>query len=212
MGSAPEALLLQWLPWFQSPLGLALFVPLYALWVTLLLPGVWLSMVAGVLYGPWLGSLVVFLGACAGAELVFLLARSRWRDWARRRLQASPRLQRLEQAVGREGLRLVLLTRLSPLFPFSLLNLAYGLSPVSVRDYSLGLLGILPGTVLFCALGALAGDVARFAEVLQGGSDPRLWILKLLGVAATIAVMVIVTRLGRQALEAADPQASSQDG
>lgn len=212
MGSVPEALLLQWLPWFQSPLGLALFVPLYALWVTLLLPGVWLSMVAGVLYGPWLGSLVVFLGACAGAELVFLLARSRLRDWARRRLQASPRLQRLEQAVGREGLRLVLLTRLSPLFPFSLLNLAYGLSPVSVRDYSLGLLGILPGTVLFCALGALAGDVARFAEVLQGGSDPRLWILKLLGVAATIAVMVIVTRLGRQALEAAEPEAPSQEG
>ncbi len=212
MGSPPEALLLQWLPWFQSPLGVALFVPLYALWVTLLLPGVWLSMVAGVLYGPWLGSLVVFLGACAGAELVFLLARSRWRDWARRRLEGAPRLQRLEQAVGREGLRLVLLTRLSPLFPFSLLNLAYGLSPVSVRDYSLGLLGILPGTVLFCALGALAGDVARFTEVLNGGSDPRLWILKLLGVAATVAVMVIVTRLGRQALEASDPQAPPQDG
>lgn len=211
MGSPPEALLLQWLPWFQSPLGAALFVPLYAVWVTLLLPGVWLSMVAGVLYGPWLGSLLVFLGACAGAELVFLLARSRLRDWARRRLQASPRLLRLEQAVGREGLRLVLLTRLSPLFPFSLLNLAYGLSPVSVRDYSLGLLGILPGTVLFCALGALAGDVARFAEVLQGGADPRLWILKLLGVAATVAVMVIVTRLGRQALEAADPKAPPQD-
>lgn len=212
MGSPPEALLLQWLPWFQSPLGVALFVPLYALWVTLLLPGVWLSMVAGVLYGPWLGSLVVFLGACAGAELVFLLARSRWRDWARRRLEGSPRLQRLEQAVGREGLRLVLLTRLSPLFPFSLLNLAYGLSPVRVRDYSIGLLGILPGTVLFCALGALAGDVARFTEVLNGGSDPRLWILKLLGVAATVAVMVIVTRLGRQALETADPQAPPQDG
>ena len=211
MGSPPEALLLQWLPWFQSAWGAVLFVPLYALWVTLLLPGVWLSMVAGVLYGPWLGSLLVFVGACLGAEVVFLLGRSRLRHWARRRLEGSPRLLRLEQAVAREGLRLVLLTRLSPLFPFSLLNLAYGLSPVSLRDYSLGLLGILPGTVLFCALGALAGDVARFNTVLQGGADPRLWTLKVLGVAATVAVMVIVTRRGRQALEAADPAPADQE-
>ena len=206
MGSALEALLLQWLPWFQSPVGAVLFVPLYALWVTLLLPGVWLSMVAGVVYGPWLGSLLVFLGACLGAEVVFLLGRSWLRDWARRRLQASPRLRLLEQAVGREGLRLVVLTRLSPLFPFSLLNLAYGLSAVSLRDYSLGLLGIVPGTVMFCALGALAGDVAHFSVVLQGKADPRLWTLKLLGVAATVAVTVIVTRLARQALAGVDQE------
>jgi uncharacterized membrane protein YdjX (TVP38/TMEM64 family) len=206
MGSALEALLLQWLPWFQSPVGAVLFVPLYALWVTLLLPGVWLSMVAGVVYGPWLGSLLVFLGACLGAEVVFLLGRSWLRDWARRRLQASPRLRLLEQAVGREGLRLVVLTRLSPLFPFSLLNLAYGLSAVSLRDYSLGLLGILPGTVMFCALGALAGDVAHFSKVLQGQADPRLWTLKVLGVAATVAVTVIVTRLARQAMAGVDQE------
>ena len=204
MGSPVEALLLQWLPWFQSPWGAVLFVPLYALWVTLLLPGVWLSMVAGLIYGPWFGSLLVFIGACVGAEVVFLLGRSWLRDWALRLLAGSPRLRLLEQAVGREGLRLVLLTRLSPLFPFSLLNLAYGLSGVSLRDYSLGLLGILPGTVLFCALGALAGSAARFSEVLQGQADPRLWTLKLLGVAATVAVMVIVTRIARQALAGVD--------
>jgi uncharacterized membrane protein YdjX (TVP38/TMEM64 family) len=207
MGSPVEALLLQWLPWFQSPVGAVLFVPLYALWVTLLLPGVWLSMVAGLIYGPWFGSLLVFIGACLGAEVVFLLGRSWLRDWALRRLEGSPRLRLLEQAVGREGLRLVLLTRLSPVFPFSLLNLAYGLSGVSLRDYSLGLLGILPGTVLFCALGALAGSAARFSEVLQGQADPRLWTLKLLGVAATVAVMVIVTRIARQALAAVDQDA-----
>jgi uncharacterized membrane protein YdjX (TVP38/TMEM64 family) len=161
-------------------------------------------MVAGLIYGPWFGSLLVFIGACLGAEVVFLLGRSWLRDWALRRLAGSPRLRLLEQAVGREGLRLVLLTRLSPLFPFSLLNLAYGLSGVSLRDYSLGLLGILPGTVLFCALGALAGSAARFSEVLQGQADPRLWTLKLLGVAATVAVMVIVTRIARQALAAVD--------
>jgi uncharacterized membrane protein YdjX (TVP38/TMEM64 family) len=207
MGSPVEALLLQWLPWFQSPVGAVLFVPLYALWVTLLLPGVWLSMVAGLIYGPWFGSLLVFIGACLGAEAAFLLGRTLLRGWAQRRLAALPKLQAVEQAVSREGLKLVLLTRLSPAFPFSLLNLAYGLSEVSLRDYTIGLIGILPGTVLFCALGALAGSAARFSEVLQGQADPRLWTLKLLGVAATVAVMVIVTRIARQALAAVDQDA-----
>jgi uncharacterized membrane protein YdjX (TVP38/TMEM64 family) len=184
----------------RTPVGMVLFVPLYAAWVTLLLPGVWASMLAGALYGTFSGSVVVFVGACLGAEAVFLLGRSQLRGWARRRLAASPKLQAVEQAVSREGVRLVLLTRLSPAFPFSLLNLAYGLSEVSLRDYSLGLIGILPGTVLFCGLGALAGDVARFSEVLSGEADAATWILRLLGVAATLAVVLLVNRVARRAL------------
>ncbi|MCX5967333.1 MAG: TVP38/TMEM64 family protein [Cyanobacteria bacterium] len=195
-----SALLEQLLPALRSPLGALAFVPLYALWVTLLLPGVWASMLAGALYGTWWGSLVVFVGACLGAEIVFLLGRGWLRQWARRRLAATPKLQQVEQAVSREGLRLVLLTRLSPAFPFSLLNLAYGLSEVSLRDYSIGLLGILPGTVLFCGLGALAGDVARFQEVLTGAADPGTWALRLLGLVATVASVWLVGRAAQRAL------------
>ena len=189
------------LPALQSPAGALAFIPLYALWVTLLLPGVWASMLAGALYGPWWGSLLVFVGACLGAELAFLLGRHWLRAWAQRRLAALPRLQAVEQAVSREGLKLVLLTRLSPAFPFSLLNLAYGLSAVSLRDYSLGLIGILPGTVLFCGLGALAGDVARFGTVLSGQADAGTWALRVVGVLATVAVVVLVGRAARQALQ-----------
>ena len=69
----------------RSPAGALAFVPLYALWVTLLLPGVWASMLAGALYGTWWGSVLVFLGACLGAEAAFLLGRTWIRDWARRR-------------------------------------------------------------------------------------------------------------------------------
>ncbi len=195
-----SALLEQLLPALRSPLGALAFVPLYALWVTLLLPGVWASMLAGALYGTWWGSLIVFVGACLGAEIVFLLGRGWLRNWARRRLAATPKLQQVEQAVSREGLRLVLLTRLSPAFPFSLLNLAYGLSEVSLRDYSIGLVGILPGTVLFCGLGALAGDVARFQEVLTGAADPGTWVLRLLGLVATVASVWLVGRAAQRAL------------
>ena len=174
------------LPALQSPAGAIAFVPLYALWVTLLLPGVWASMLAGALYGPWWGSLIVFVGASLGAEAAFLLGRTWLRSWAQQRLAALPKLQAVERAVSREGLKLVLLTRLSPAFPFSLLNLAYGLSEVSLRDYVIGLIAILPGTVLFCALGELAGDVARFGEVLHGEADAGTWALRILGLIATV--------------------------
>ncbi|MEB3173529.1 MAG: TVP38/TMEM64 family protein [Cyanobacteriota bacterium] len=190
-----------------SPAGAVAFVPLYALWVTLLLPGVWASMLAGALYGPLWGSVIVLAGACLGAEAAFLLGRYALRDWARSRLAAAPRLQAIERAVSREGLKLVLLTRLSPAFPFSLLNLAYGLSEVSLRDYSIGLVGIVPGTILFCGLGALAGDVARFNAVLSGRADAGTWALRLVGLVATLAVVWIVGRAAQKALSAgADPR------
>jgi len=197
----PSLWLEQVLPALRSPLGIAAFVPLYALWVTLLLPGVWASMLAGALYGTWGGSFLVFLGACLGAEAAFLLGRTWLRDWARRRLLAFPKLQAIEQGVSREGLKLVLLTRLSPAFPFSLLNFAYGLSEVSLRDYTLGLVGIIPGTILFCGLGALAGDVARFGEVLSGQADPATWALRFVGLLATVASVWLVGRAAQRAIK-----------
>jgi uncharacterized membrane protein YdjX (TVP38/TMEM64 family) len=200
-----SALLDQLLPALRSPLGALAFVPLYALWVTLLLPGVWASMLAGALYGPWWGSLIVFVGACLGAEAAFLLGRTWLREWARRRLSAVPKLQAVEQAVSREGLKLVLLTRLSPAFPFSLLNFAYGLSEVSLRDYSIGLIGILPGTILFCGLGALAGDVARFGEVLSGEADAGTWALRIGGLLATVASVWLAGKAAQRALQEPEP-------
>ena len=197
----PSLWLEQVLPALRSPLGIAAFVPLYALWVTLLLPGVWASMVAGALYGTWGGSFLVFLGACLGAEAAFLLGRTWLRDWARRRLLAFPRLQAIEQGVSREGLKLVLLTRLSPAFPFSLLNFCYGLSEVSLRAYTLGLVGIIPGTIFFCGLGALAGDVARFGEVLSGQADPATWALRVVGLLATVASVWLVGRAAQRAIK-----------
>jgi uncharacterized membrane protein YdjX (TVP38/TMEM64 family) len=193
------------LPALKSPAGALAFVPLYALWVTLLLPGVWASMLAGALYGTWWGSLIVFVGACLGAEAAFLLGRTWLRNWARRRLAAVPKLLAIEQAVSREGLKLVLLTRLSPAFPFSLLNFAYGLSEVSLRDYSIGLIGILPGTILFCGLGALAGDVARFGDVLSGEADAGTWALRIVGLLATVASVWLVGRAAQRALQGSEP-------
>ncbi len=189
------------LPFLRSPVGAVLFIPLYAIWVTLLLPGVWASMLAGVLYGTFLGSVLVFIGAFIGAEVAFVLGRTIFREWLRQRLSRFHKLRAIETAVSKEGLRLVLLTRLSPAFPFSLLNLAYGLSEVSFRDYSIGLVGILPGTILFCGLGALAGDLANFQDVLSGRSDLMSWSIRLIGLMATVAVVWVVARAAKNVLQ-----------
>ena len=109
----------------------------------------------------------------------------------------------INKAVSRQGFRLVLLTRLSPAFPFSFLNLAYGLSEVSLRDYNLGLIGIIPGTILFCSFGALAGSAARFGEVMAGETSAQALVLRVVGVLATVVVVWLVGRSARQALQEA---------
>ena len=191
------------LAWLESPLGALLFIPFYAIWVTVLLPGIWASMLAGALYGPWLGSLIVFAGASLGAEAAFLLSRNWLRGWAQQHLSRFPKLLAINKAVSRQGFRLVLLTRLSPAFPFSFLNLAYGLSEVSLRDYNLGLIGIIPGTILFCSFGALAGSAARFGEVMAGETSAQALVLRVVGVLATVVVVWLVGRSARQALQEA---------
>ena len=182
------------LPFLQTPLGGLVFIPLYAAWVSILLPGVWASMLAGAIYGTWIGSCIVFFGASIGALASFLLGRTILRDWTMKIISTKPKLLALEKAVSKEGLKLILLTRLSPLFPFSLLNLAYGLSKVSIKEYSIGLIGILPGTILFCNLGSLAGSLGNFNEILKGNQNAGSLALRIIGFCATLAIVLLISR------------------
>ena len=196
------------LPFFETPLGIASFVILYSIWVTLLLPGVWASMLAGSIYGTWIGTIVVFAGAFIGAEISFLLGRTLFRQSIERRLGSSPKFLSVRKAVSREGLKLIILTRLSPAFPFSLLNFVYGLSEVKLIDYSIGLVAILPGTIIFCGLGALAGDIASFHDVLNNNNGDMIGqILRIVGVITTILTILVVTRVAKKAIQ--DSQSSN---
>ncbi len=194
-----------WLSFLSSPLGVSLFVPIYAIWVTILLPGAWASMLAGALYGTLQGSILVFLGASLGAQISFFLSRTLLKGFVQKKLAGLPKLQAIEKAMTRESLKLVLLTRLSPAFPFSLLNFMFGVSQVSWRDYSIGLIAILPGTILFCGLGALAGDLARFNEIISGNTNVGISVLRIFGLVATFAVIFIVSRSARSALKEFEP-------
>jgi uncharacterized membrane protein YdjX (TVP38/TMEM64 family) len=181
-------------------LGMAIFVLLYVLATVLFLPGSILTLGAGALFGVLKGSVIVSLAATLGATAAFLVGRYLTRGWVAKRIAGNPRFQAVDQAVAREGWKIVGLTRLSPVFPFNLLNYAFGLTSVSLRDYFwASWIGMLPGTVLYVYLGSLAGDLALLGTEDHSRSAFE-WGLYLVGLAATVAVTIFVTRLARAAL------------
>ena len=193
-----EILVNNFIPFLSSPLGVFVFILIYIFWVSFLLPGSWLSMLSGFLYGTWLGSSVVFVGAFIGAHLTFYLGRTFLKEWAQKKVSNFPKIQIMEKAVKREGLKVILLTRLSPLFPFGLLNFTYGLSEVKVRDFTLGMIGILPGTILYCSLGSLALKISNFGDVLSGRSETSAFVWSLISILSTISVVILILRSTRK--------------
>ncbi len=179
--------------------GAAAFMLLYIVACVLMIPGSALTLAAGAVYGLGRGTALALLSATAGATAAFVIGRHAARDWVEARISKDPRFAALDSAVGREGFKIVLLTRLSPAFPFNLLNYAFGLTKVRLKDYVLGSgLGMIPGTLLYAYLGAVAGQAIAGKEA----AGPAVWALRLLGLAATIAVTVAAAQLARQALRA----------
>ena len=193
-----EIIVNNFLPFLSSPLGIFLFILVYVFWVSGLLPGSWLSMLSGFLYGTWFGSLIVFLGAFFGAHLTFYLSRTFLKEWAQKKVVNFPKIKIMEKAVQREGLKVILLTRLSPLFPFGVLNVAYGLSEIKILDFTLGMIGILPGTILYCSLGSLALKVSNFGDVLAGRSQTSSFVWSLISICSTILVVILILRATRK--------------
>ena len=193
-----RALLRETLDWTQGigPWGQALFVAIYVVATVLLIPGSALGLGAGAVFGVVRGSLLVSLASTLGATCAFLLGRYLARGWVARKIEGRASFAAIDRAVAGEGWKIVFLTRLSPVFPFTLLNYAFGLTRVSLRDYVLASwIGMLPGTVMYVYLGSLArAGVERHARTTGE------WILYGVGLLATIIVTVFVTRLARKAL------------
>ena len=118
-----------------------------------------------------------------------------------RQISAWPKFRALDSALGERGFLIVLLTRLSPLFPFNLLNYAYGVTAVKPRQYVLGSwIGMLPGTLLYVYAGSVAANLAQVlaGDVKTGAAGN---VLLVVGLLATVAVTVVVTRVARGYLE-----------
>lgn len=180
--------------------GPLLFMLVYAVACILLLPASVFTMIAGAVYGVGWGTLYTVVGALTAIAVAFLISRHLARDAVGRRLAGRPELAAIDRAVGLDGFRIVLLLRLSPIFPFSILNYALGLTQVRFRDYILASVGSIPGTFVFVSAGRLAGDIAMVAAG-EASPDSRSSMLLLgIGLVATITVLTIVTRLARTAL------------
>jgi uncharacterized membrane protein YdjX (TVP38/TMEM64 family) len=179
----------------------AAFVGLYVLATVCFLPGLPLTLAAGAIFGVTTGSVLVSIGSTLGATAAFFLGRTIGRDWISRRIKAWPRFQAVDRAVESRGFLIVLLTRLSPAFPFFLLNYAYGVTAVRPREYVLGSwLGMMPATIAYVYAGSLAASVT---QALSGNVELGVtsWALLGAGLVATIAVTVLVTRIARGFLE-----------
>lgn len=182
----------------MGPWGPVLFVALYAGATIFFLPGSILTFGAGALFGVGWGSVYVSLASTLGATGAFIVGRYLARGTVARWVESDERFAAIDQAVAHEGWKIVGLTRLSPVFPFALLNYAFGLTRVSLRDYVwASWVGMMPGTVLYVYLGALAKEAAG-PRVRSAGE----WALYAAGLVATLVVTVLVTRLAKRALAA----------
>lgn len=181
--------------------GAIAFVGLYIVATIVCFPSFLLTLGAGAVYGWLVGSAVVFVGATLGSIAAFLIGRYLARGWVADRIAKNSTFQAIDRAVGAEGLKIVLLTRLSPVFPFVLQNYAYGITQVSLRDYVLGAIGMIPGTLMYVYVGSLFGNLtALFSGAATRSKTPIESALYVLGLIATIAASLYIAQIARNAL------------
>ena len=195
------------LEWTQ---GLGIWGPVfvaafYIVACVLFLPGSVLTLGAGFLFELPVGTITVSIGSTLGACAAFLVGRTVGRSWISGKVATNEKFAAIDDAVGRQGFKIVLLIRLSPVFPFNLLNYAFGLTKVSFVKYALASwIGMLPGTIMYVYFGAGLRSLADTAAgKVETGTAGRIFFWA--GLVAAIAVTVFVTGLARKALKQAAP-------
>ena len=187
--------------------GPVVFIVGYAVAAVLFVPGSVLTLAAGAIFGLVKGVILVFIAAVIGSSAAFLVSRNVARAAIERRVAGDARFAAIDRAVGAQGRKIVFLLRLSPVFPFNLLNYALGLTKVRFADYLIASLGMIPGTILYVYYGKLAGDVAALAGGAPVQKGAGYYGVLIVGLVATVIVTTIVTRIARRALREATGEA-----
>jgi uncharacterized membrane protein YdjX (TVP38/TMEM64 family) len=191
------------LAWIKDlgPAGMGVFALLYIVACVFFIPGSLLSLGAGTIYGVVTGSILVSVSSTLGATVAFLVGRYVARSWIDHKIEGNARFAAIDNAVAEEGWKIVGLTRLSPIFSFNLLNYAYGLTQVSLKEYVLASwIGMMPGTVMYVYIGSLAGDLASIGAESSNDPTAAKWIINGVGFLATVLVTVYVTKIAKKAL------------
>jgi uncharacterized membrane protein YdjX (TVP38/TMEM64 family) len=192
----------EWLRAFQEQvtgmgvMGGVLYGLVYVLAALLFVPGSVLTIGAGVVFGVAWGTVVVAFAATTAAGLAFLIARYLARERVEAMARKNAKFGAIDRAIQQQGWKVVALLRLSPVIPYNLSNYLYGLTAVRFGPYLLAsAIGMLPGTLLYVYLGAI-GNAAAGGE----RRGPLEWALLGAGLAATVAVTVLLTRTARRHL------------
>lgn len=180
--------------------GPVVFIAGYVVAAVAFVPGSVLTLAAGAIFGLAKGVVIVFIAAVLGSAAAFLVSRYVARGAIERRLTGNARFAAIDRAVGAQGRKIVFLLRLSPVFPFNLLNYGLGLTKVRFADFLVASVGMLPGTLLYVYYGKLAGDVAALAGGSAIEKGTGYYAVLLLGLVATVVVTTLVTRIARRAL------------
>ncbi|SDK15257.1 TVP38/TMEM64 family protein [Microbulbifer yueqingensis] len=191
--------LLQWLE-SQGWQASLLFILIIALAIVVLAPGVIFTMGAGFVFGVVKGTIFVVVGTVLGATIAFLIARYLFGPRPSRWLMGHMRPPHLGEVIRDEGWRLVMLTRLVPLFPFKLSNYFFGLTPVRLRDFVIGnAIGIIPISLHNVYLGSIASDLATLGA-MESERTPVQWAFYGLGFVLAVIGVIGITRIARRAL------------
>jgi uncharacterized membrane protein YdjX (TVP38/TMEM64 family) len=189
-----SGLLKRALEWVRNlgPWGPVAFILMYVAAVVVFLPAAILTLGGGFVFGMLWGSIYVLIGATIAANVCFLLGRHLARNWLARRLESQPKFKALDDAVAREGWKIVALVRFAPVFPFSWTSYGFGLTRIPLWEYFLANFAMIPGTLMYVYFGTLLSDVTQKVEKPQ-------WIKWIVG-ALTVAVIIYVTRFAKRAL------------
>lgn len=195
--------LLQWTE-DLGPSGPIVVVVIYVLATPLFMPGSVITLAAAFIFGLLKSVVIVSIGSTLGACLAFIIGRTIGRDWVASKVRGSAKFSAIDEAVGKEGFKIVFLLRLSPIFPFNLLNYALGLTNVPFWRYAIASwIGMIPGTIMYCYIGSAARSLTQVAagEVVKGGmaTQALFWV----GLVATIIVALLVTRIASNAVKRA---------
>ncbi|MEA2599029.1 MAG: hypothetical protein QOF89_21 [Acidobacteriota bacterium] len=191
--------------------GPVVFILGYALATVLFLPGSLLTLASGAIFGLVKGTIYSLIGATLGASAAFLVARYLARGAIERKIGGNAKFAAIDKAVGREGFKIVSLLRLSPAFPFNLLNYALGLTKVRFLPYLAACAAMLPGTLLYVYYGKALGSLAALASGAKTQKGPEFWAFLGIGLLATVVVTTFVTRLAGKALRQQIDEPAAED-
>jgi uncharacterized membrane protein YdjX (TVP38/TMEM64 family) len=181
--------------------GYLMFIALYAACCVFFIPASFLTFAAGAVYGFWGGTLLVLAGNGLGSHFFLLITRYLFHGWAERYFARKKKLRAVSEAVQHDGWKIVFLTRLSPLMPYSVINYALGLTNLSAWRFLLATeVGSIPATAVYVYFGTLMGSLATIRTDMHSRGTTH-WVFQGVGLAITIAVTVGVTHLASRSLQ-----------